>query len=105
VLSELYYEKAASIKTAGRKNSVWLAFDFSRSKSTFKSSTIQPYRTWLDEDAQTGSVLVASLEDRFFAEIVELQRAHQMWTFLRSRYEPTGQSTVLVAIRQKQLLR
>jgi hypothetical protein len=36
---------------------------------------------------------------------VELERAHQLWTFLRSRYEPTGQPTFLVAIRQEQLLR
>jgi hypothetical protein len=45
------------------------------------------------------------MEDRFSIEIVELERAHQLWTFLRSRYEPTGQPTFLVAIRQEQLLR
>jgi hypothetical protein len=44
------------------------------------------------------------MEDRFSADIVELERSHQMWTFLRSRYEPTGQSTFLAAIRQEQLL-
>jgi hypothetical protein len=27
-----------------------------------------------------------------------------MWTFLCDRYEPTGQSTFLAAIRQEQLL-
>jgi hypothetical protein len=32
---------------------------------------------------------VASMEDRLSADIVELERSHQMWTFLRSRYEPT----------------
>jgi hypothetical protein len=42
---------------------------------------------------------VVSMEDRFSADIVELERSHQMWTFLRSRYEPTGYSTFLAAIR------
>jgi hypothetical protein len=68
-------------------------------------SQFHAYRTWLDEDARAGSVLPASMEDRFSAEIVEFERAHQMWTFLHSRYEPTGQSTFLAAIRQEQLLR
>jgi hypothetical protein len=45
--------------------------------------------TWLDEDTRDGSVHVASMEDRFSAEIVELERCYQMWTFLCSRYEPT----------------
>jgi hypothetical protein len=61
--------------------------------------------TWLDEDARASLILVASMEDQFSAKIVELEQAHQMWTFLRNRYEPTGQTTFLVAIRQKQLLR
>jgi hypothetical protein len=56
------------------------------------------YGTWLDEDARAGSVLVASLEDLFSTDIVELEQSHQMWTFLRSRYEPTRQSTFLAAI-------
>jgi hypothetical protein len=67
-------------------------------------SQFHAYRTWLDEDAWVGSVLVASMEDRFSADIVELERSHQMWIFLRSHYESTGQSTFLVAIRQEQLL-
>jgi hypothetical protein len=35
---------------------------------------------------------------------VELERAHQMFTFLCNHYEPTGQSTFLAAIHQEQLL-
>jgi hypothetical protein len=61
--------------------------------------------TWLDEDARASLIFVASMEDRFSTKIVELEQAHQMWIFLRNRYEPTGQTTFLVAIRQKQLLR
>jgi hypothetical protein len=68
-------------------------------------SQYSAYMTWLDEDARTGSILVASMEDRFSVDIVELEQSHQMWTFLRSRYEPTGQSTFLAAIHQEQLLR
>jgi hypothetical protein len=63
------------------------------------------YRTWLDKDAHVGSVLTASMEDRFAADIVDFERTHQMWSFLHQKYESTGQSTYLAAIRQEQLLR
>jgi hypothetical protein len=45
------------------------------------------------------------MEEQFSADIVEFERAHQMWTFLRSRYEPTRQSIFLTAIHQEQVLR
>jgi hypothetical protein len=48
---------------------------------------------------------MASMEDRFSSEIVELEWSHQMWNFLRSCYEPTGQYTFLATIFQEQLLR
>jgi hypothetical protein len=63
------------------------------------------YKTWLDEDARAGSVLTTSMEDRFAADIMDFERTHQMWSFLRQKYESTGQSIYLVAIRQEQLLR
>jgi hypothetical protein len=45
------------------------------------------------------------MEDRFAADIVDFERTHQMWPFLHQKYESTGQSTYLTAIRQEQLLR
>jgi hypothetical protein len=48
---------------------------------------------------------VASIEYRFSTDIVEFERSYQMWTFLRSRYEPTRQFTFLATICQEQLLR
>ncbi|XP_022683811.1 uncharacterized protein LOC101777761 [Setaria italica] len=68
-------------------------------------SQFTTYWTWVDEDARATSILVASMEDRISANIVELNFAHQMWTFFHTRYEPTGQSTFLAAIRQEQLVR
>jgi hypothetical protein len=68
-------------------------------------SQFHAYRTWLDEDARAGSVLTASMKDRFAADIMDFERTHQMWTFLRQKYESTGQSTYLATIRQEQLLR
>jgi hypothetical protein len=61
-------------------------------------------RTWLDEDAHAGSFLTASMEDRFTADIMEFERTHQMWSFLRQKYESTKQSTYLAAIHHEQLL-
>jgi hypothetical protein len=46
-------------------------------------SQFRAYRTWLDEDARAGSVLTASMEDRFAADIVLFERTHQLWSFLR----------------------
>ncbi|WVZ64725.1 hypothetical protein U9M48_014202 [Paspalum notatum var. saurae] len=67
-------------------------------------SQFSVYRLWLDEDARAGSILTASMEDQFAAEIVDFDRSHQMWSFLRDRYEPTGHSAYFAAIRQEQLL-
>jgi hypothetical protein len=68
-------------------------------------SLFHTYMTWLDEDARAGSVLTTSMEYRFAADIVDFERTHQMWSFLRQKYESTEQSTYLAAIRQEQLLR
>jgi hypothetical protein len=46
--------------------------------------------TWLDEDARAGSVLTASMEDHFATDIVDFERTHKMWSFLRQKYESTG---------------
>jgi hypothetical protein len=46
-------------------------------------SQFRAYKTWLDEDAQGGSVLTASMEDRFAADIVDFEQTYQMWSFIR----------------------
>jgi hypothetical protein len=43
---------------------------------TLYESQYSTYRTWLDEDARVGLILVASIEDQFSADIVELERSH-----------------------------
>jgi hypothetical protein len=45
------------------------------------------------------------MEDHFAADIVEFERTHQMWSCYHQKYESTGQTTYLAAIRQEQLLR
>jgi hypothetical protein len=45
------------------------------------------------------------MEEHFAADIMDFKRTHQMWSFLRQKYESTGQSTYLAAIHQEQLLR
>ncbi|WVZ48897.1 hypothetical protein U9M48_000291 [Paspalum notatum var. saurae] len=62
------------------------------------------YRLWLDEDACASSIVVASMQDQFAEEVVDFQWSHQMWSFLRDRYEPTGQSAYFAAIRREQLI-
>jgi hypothetical protein len=50
-------------------------------------SQFHAYKTWLDEDARVGSVLIASMEDCFVADIIEFEWTHQMWSFLHQKYE------------------
>jgi hypothetical protein len=46
-------------------------------------SQFHAYRTWLDEDARSGSILTASMEDHCVVDIVDFEQTHQMWSFLR----------------------
>jgi hypothetical protein len=41
-------------------------------------SQFHTYRTWLDEDACAGSVLTASMEDCFAADIIDFEQTHQI---------------------------
>jgi hypothetical protein len=68
---------------------------------TSYESQFHTYMTLLDEDTRACSVLIASTEDRFATDIVEFDRTHQMWSFLRQKYVSTRQSTYLAAIRQE----
>jgi hypothetical protein len=88
--------------TAAEKE--WLLADYEDRLASYESQ-FHAYRTWLDEDAHVGSVLTASMEGRFAADIMDFERTYQMWSFLHQKYESTGQSTYLVAIHQEQLLR
>ncbi|WVZ97265.1 hypothetical protein U9M48_042814 [Paspalum notatum var. saurae] len=85
-------------KATDKANEKLLA-DFSALEKSYESQ-FSAYRLWLDEDARAGSILAASMEDQFAAEIVDFDRSHQMWSFLRDRYEPTGQSAYFAAIRR-----
>jgi hypothetical protein len=67
-------------------------------------SHFRAYRTWLDEDARAGAVLVASMEKHLAGEVIRFDAAAQMWAFLRQHYEPSGQSTYIAVLHQEQLL-
>jgi hypothetical protein len=47
-------------------------------------SQFHSYMTWLDEDVCVDSVLIASMEDHFADDIVELDQTQQMWSFSSS---------------------
>jgi hypothetical protein len=72
--------------------------DYEDCLASYKSQ-FHVYMTWLDEDARAGSILAASMEDRFAVDIMDFERTHQMWPFVHQKYESTGQSTYLAAIR------
>jgi hypothetical protein len=66
-----------------------LLADYEDRLASYKSQ-FHAYMTWLDEDAHAGSVLTASMEDHFVADIMDFEQTHQMWSFLRQKYESTG---------------
>jgi hypothetical protein len=75
-----------SKKTTAAEKEVLLA-DYDAHLTSYESQFCA-YKTWLDEDARDGSILVASMEDRFSIEIVELERSHKMWTFFAVTMSP-----------------
>ncbi|WVZ93221.1 hypothetical protein U9M48_039219 [Paspalum notatum var. saurae] len=77
--------------------------DFAALEKSYEAQ-FSAYRLWLDEDARAGSIVVASMQDQFAEKIVDFEWSHQMWFFLRNRYEPTSQSTYFAAIRREQLI-
>jgi hypothetical protein len=95
-------QRVTSEKTTAAEKERLLA-DYEDRLASYESQ-FHVYMTWLDEDACVGSVLTASMEDRFAADIMDFERTHQMWSFLRQKYESTGQSIYLAIIRQEQLL-
>jgi hypothetical protein len=49
--------------------------------ATSYASQFSAHRIWMHEDARAGSILVASMEDQFAAEVVHFDQSHQMWSF------------------------
>jgi hypothetical protein len=48
-------------------------------------SQFHTYKTWLNEDARASSVLTASMNDHFVADIIDFERTHYMWSFLHQK--------------------
>ncbi|WVZ93213.1 hypothetical protein U9M48_039211 [Paspalum notatum var. saurae] len=77
--------------------------DFAALQKSYEAQ-FSAYRLWLDEDARAGSIVVASMQDQFAEKIVDFEWSHQIWSFLRDRYEPTSRSAYFAAIRREQLI-
>jgi hypothetical protein len=56
--------------TAAEKEQILADYE---DRLTSYESQFHAYMTWLDEDARAGSVLTASMEDRFVADIVDFE--------------------------------
>ncbi|CAM8948659.1 unnamed protein product [Rhodiola kirilowii] len=61
-------------------------------------------RAWMDEDARTSSIIVASMEVSLSSDIVCLEFAQLMWAHLQERYAPSGDSLFLSVVHQEQSL-
>jgi hypothetical protein len=77
-----------SEKTTATENERLIA-DYDDHLASYESQ-FHAYMTWLDEDVRASSVLIASMEDRFAADIVDFEQTHHIWSFLHQKYESTG---------------
>jgi SMC interacting uncharacterized protein involved in chromosome segregation len=59
--------------TAAEKDQLLVDYE---DRLTSYESQFHMYKTWLDEDARAGSVLIASMEDRFAADIMDFEQTH-----------------------------
>ena len=62
------------------------------------------YTQWPDDDARAAAVLTASVLPQFASEFLGLPTVFQMWTYLRQRYEPSGDTLYLSVVCQEHAL-
>jgi hypothetical protein len=67
-------QSVISEKTTAAEKEKLLA-DYENRPTSYESQ-FHAYRTWLDEDARAGSVLTASMEDHFAADILDFECIH-----------------------------
>ncbi|KAK1666081.1 hypothetical protein QYE76_054240 [Lolium multiflorum] len=61
----------------------------------------ESYEEWCDEDARAAAVLSQSVQPQFAYEFMGLATVAEMWSHLRQRYQPSGDSLYLSVLRQE----
>uniref|UniRef100_A0ACD5WRS3 Uncharacterized protein n=1 Tax=Avena sativa TaxID=4498 RepID=A0ACD5WRS3_AVESA len=77
--------------------------DYSDALATYRDD-LATYAQWCDEDARAAAVLTASVLPQFASEFMILGYVAEMWTSLRQRYQPSGDSLYLSVVRQEHAL-
>ena len=76
------------------------ASDYSVALSTYRD-VLAAYTQWCNDDARVAAVLTSSVLPQFASEFMGLPTAAQMWSYLRQRYEPSGDALYLSVVRQE----
>ena len=62
------------------------------------------FTQWCDDDARAAVVLTCSVLPQFASEFIGLSTVFEMWTHLRQRYQPSGDTLYLSVVRQEHAL-
>ena len=62
------------------------------------------FTQWCDDDARAAAVFTCSVLPQFASEFIGLNTAFEMWTHLRQRYQPSGDTLYLSVVRQEHAL-
>jgi hypothetical protein len=59
------------------------------------------FTQWCDEDARAAAVLYLSVQPLFSYEFMGIAIVAEMWSHIRQRYQPSGDSLYLSVLRQE----
>ncbi|XP_071679180.1 uncharacterized protein [Lolium perenne] len=73
---------------------------YSEALGSYRDS-LATFTQWCDEDARAAAVLSQSVQPQFASEFMGLATVAEMWSHLRQRYQPSGDSLYLSVLRQE----
>ncbi|XP_051202748.1 uncharacterized protein [Lolium perenne] len=73
---------------------------YSEALGSYRDS-LATFTQWCDEDARAAAVLSQSVQPQFASEFMGLATIAEMWSHLRQRYQPSGDSLYLSVLRQE----
>nr|XP_051188566.1 uncharacterized protein LOC127302179 [Lolium perenne] len=71
---------------------------YSEALGSYRDS-LATFTQWCDEDARAAAVLSQSVQPQFASEFMGLATVAEVWSHLRQRYQPSGDSLYLYVLR------
>nr|XP_051212068.1 uncharacterized protein LOC127329620 [Lolium perenne] len=93
-------DAAKSAETAADEAYDEQVLAYSEALDSYRDS-LATFTQWCDEDARAAAVLSQSVQPQFASEFMGLATVAEMWSHLRQRYQPSGDSLYLSVLRQE----